>query len=421
MAFKMGYFVNRMKEKLWIKPLFVCVFSVILTFAAKAADQLPIESITPDISKETIETLLSIMAASMLVIATFSVSSMVSAFASASSTATPRSFPLVVSDDVSQNALSMFVGAFIFSIVALIAIKNGFFDKVGRFSLFSLTLISFAIVIVTFIRWVDSIARLGRLGSTIEKVETATINAMNLQLKAPRMGAHQVSNHNWDDEAIYSDEIGYIQNIDMPTLQSIAESLETRIRLNALPGTFSSPGLPLAYIEKGKQHGENVDKENILNAFCIGKNRVFDEDPRFGLVVLSEIASKALSPGINDSGTAIGVIGALVRILKVWDDGLQNTSSEIIYSRLEAPEIKSGDMLEDAFLSISRDGASSLEVGLRLRKAFRSMQHFEDKSIRTHAAAYAALSLKRAKKELSLEEDFNTLEKIKINRNSIST
>lgn len=59
---------------------------------------------------------------------------MVSAYASASRTATPRTFPLVVADDVSQNALSTFVGAFIFSAVSLTAVKNDYFEEVPELS-----------------------------------------------------------------------------------------------------------------------------------------------------------------------------------------------------------------------------------------------------------------------------------------------
>lgn len=76
---------------------------------------------------------------------------MVSTYAAASSSATPRSFTLVLADDVSQNALSTFVGAFIFSVVALTAVKNAFYDKAGLFVLFVLTVIVFAMVIVTFV------------------------------------------------------------------------------------------------------------------------------------------------------------------------------------------------------------------------------------------------------------------------------
>jgi uncharacterized membrane protein len=91
-----------------------------------------------------------ISAASLLVIATFAVASMVSSYASAGSTATPRAFSLVIADDVSQNGFSTFIGAFIFSIVALVASKNDFYEKPGRFALFALTIAVFAAVIVTF-------------------------------------------------------------------------------------------------------------------------------------------------------------------------------------------------------------------------------------------------------------------------------
>ena len=62
----------------------------------------------------------------MLVIATFAVGSTVQAYASASKAATPHSFSLVVADDASQNTLSTFIRVFIFSIVAIIPLKNNY-------------------------------------------------------------------------------------------------------------------------------------------------------------------------------------------------------------------------------------------------------------------------------------------------------
>ena len=168
---RLRFLINRLRDRLWVRPLVVCLLSIGAAFVAKLADGTSLAKFVPVISPDSIETLLSIMASSMLVIATFSVGAMVSAFASASSTATPRSFSLVAADNVSQNALSTFVGAFIFSVVALTAFENAYFDKAGIFILFVLTMTVFGIVIVTFVRWVDSIARLGRLGQTIKMVE----------------------------------------------------------------------------------------------------------------------------------------------------------------------------------------------------------------------------------------------------------
>jgi uncharacterized membrane protein len=39
----------------------------------------------------------------------------------------------VIADDVTQNALSAFIGAFIFSIVSLIAVQNDLFKSAGLF------------------------------------------------------------------------------------------------------------------------------------------------------------------------------------------------------------------------------------------------------------------------------------------------
>jgi uncharacterized membrane protein len=88
---------------------------------------------------------------------------MLSAYTAASTTATPRSFKIVITDDVSQYALSTFIGAFIFSIVATVAMDIGYYNQAGKFILFLITLVFFLLVILTFLRWVDRISRLGRL------------------------------------------------------------------------------------------------------------------------------------------------------------------------------------------------------------------------------------------------------------------
>ncbi|NNM19252.1 MAG: DUF2254 domain-containing protein, partial [Croceitalea sp.] len=99
---------NRIREHLWFRPFLFCLFSVLGALVAQQADGLGISDLVPNIDEETIGGLLDTISASMLVIAIFAVASMLSAFSSASNTATPRSFKIVVTDDVSQNALSVF-------------------------------------------------------------------------------------------------------------------------------------------------------------------------------------------------------------------------------------------------------------------------------------------------------------------------
>lgn len=89
----------------------MCVLSIGAVLLASLMDMAELGRFLPEITKESSETLLKIMASSMLIMAKFAVASMVAAYASASSSATPRSFPLVIGADVSQNALSAFIGA----------------------------------------------------------------------------------------------------------------------------------------------------------------------------------------------------------------------------------------------------------------------------------------------------------------------
>ena len=391
------FLYHRLREQLWAKPAAICGLSVAAVFMAKAADKTGFESIFPDVSLESSETLLKVIASSMLVMAIFAVGSMVSAYASASSNATPRAFPLIISDDVSQNALTAFIGAFIFSIVALFALQNGYYDRAGRFTLLLMTFVVFAVVILTFLWWVDRIARLGRLGATIEKVESATAAALKRRRFAPRLGGASIVSREGDATTIYSESIGYVQHLKMAALQAIAEKHETDIEIVALPGTFASPARPLAHVF-GKSVDLSLIKNDISAAFVIGRDRVFEDDPRFGLIVLSEIASRTLSPGINDSGSAIGVIGSLVRLLACWCEPGSEKADEIQFDRVSVPELSLDDMFDDAFTMIARDGAGAVEVVMRLQKGFEALAAVGDNQTRRVALAHARLSIERTER-----------------------
>ncbi|MBT8266653.1 MAG: DUF2254 domain-containing protein, partial [Bacteroidia bacterium] len=201
-------FYNRIREQLWFRPFMFCVFSVAGALIAHQADGIGINDIVPNIDNESIRSLLDTISASMLVISIFAVASMLSAFSSASSTATPRSFKIVVTDDVSQNALSIFIGAFIFSIVATIALDNGYYEKAGRFILFLFTLILFAIVILTFLRWVDRISRLGRLEHTINQVEAVVAKSLSVYIKNPSLKALKINSEFHEGIAVLADSTG---------------------------------------------------------------------------------------------------------------------------------------------------------------------------------------------------------------------
>lgn len=409
---RIGFLLNRMQEKLWVKPLILCGVSVLSVFLASLADWVGFPFRVPDISADSLETLLRIMSSSMLVIATFAVGSMLSAYASAASSATPRSFPVVVADDISQNALSAFIGAFIFGIVGLIALLNGVYGKAGRFCLFAFTIIVFTIVILSFVTWVDRIARLGRLGNTVNRLEAVAARALANRARNPTLGALR-SENGVGMKAIYPEEVGYIQRIDLAALQLYAEESDLHIYVMLLPGSFVSPRRPLATVSSGQRkegESEDLDAERILEAFVIGTMRTFYDDPRYSLVVLSEIGSRALSAAVNDPGTAIHVLGSLVRLLSTWAEVVGNEEKkEVLFDRILLPEIAVSDMFEDAFHAIARDGASMIEVALRLQKSLSALATLAPDLFRDAAMTQAHRALRHGEKSLRLEEDVDRL------------
>lgn len=411
MGDRLRFFINRIRERLWVKPLVFSVLSAAIVFLIKMVDAAAIGQLVPAITEQSIKTLLTIITGSMLMIATFAVGSMVSAYASASNNATPRSFALIVADDDSQNALSTFIGAFIYSVVALLAMENGYYGEAGRFALFVLTLLVLTMVIVTFVRWVDRIARLGRLKGTIEKVEKATAAAIQRRRCAPTLGGVPAQREAEPaGQAVYSDAIGYVQQIDVAALQRCAEKLKVHITLSALPGTFAAPGRALAFISADAHDVLPVDTAQMRAAFLIGDDRKFEEDPRFGLVVLAEIAGRALSPAVNDPGTAIYIVGVFVRLLAQWSKPVADSDSDTCeYDRIAVPELSSEDMFDDAFTAIARDGAGAIEVAGRLQKGLASLASIENEAMRAAALRHSQMALARAENALQLPEDLQTV------------
>lgn len=413
MRIRFAHYVLQLRKRLWVKPLLYCVIAIAASFIARAADYWSIGDIVPEITPDTIQTLLTIISSSMLAVATFAVGSMLASYASASGSATPRAFALVVADDVSQTALSSFIGAFIFSIVSIVALKTGFYDRGGLFVLFVLTLTIFGWVVLTFVRWVDNIARLGRLGTTISKAEAASLSSLQARRLKPFLGGvEKTSSTELDGAKIFCHEIGYVQNVDMPALQAVAKEHEIKIMVEAMPGSFLAPGRALVVLNTESAADEKLVRK-ISNAFVIEENRTFAEDPRFGLIVLSEIAARALSPAVNDPGTAIVIIGRFVRLFAAWaKPALDEEKIEEKYDRVIVPPLSLAEMFDDAFTAIARDGSGTVEVGIRLQKAFLSLSTLDCPGFPEQARRHSALALDRARTGMSLQADFTRLERV---------
>ena len=110
----------------------------------------------------------------------------------------------------------------------------------------------------------------------------------------------------------------------------------------------------------------------LLGAVRLGRERTFEQDPKYPIRLLVDIAIKALSPAINDPTTAVQTIDQLEDLLRrlgaaELDAGY--AADETGALRLVFPTPTWEDYLTLAFDEIRQFGSSSVQVLRRLRSA----------------------------------------------------
>lgn len=359
-------------------------------------------------TRDAVEKTLTILATSMPAVAIFAVATMFSALQAAAQSATPRARSLMTEDRSAQNAISTFIGAFLFSTVGLIGITTGFYDDVGCFIVFVLAMALIGLVTSTLIGWIQRLSRIGGVEEAIRTIEKATNDALERDAKAPAFGG-RIAKRPAKGIEIHADEVGYVQSVDADHLELMARELDGTLHIVARPGSLVGPGSVLAISEHA---GEDLD-ERVRKAFALGTSRTFDEDARFGLICLSEIASRALSPAVNDPGTAISVLRAMTRLLVDWSRahaaGLDGT---IRHEHITAERVASNDVLRDAYGAIGRDGAGHVEVAIRLQKSLALLDRADHGALGPAASELAVEAFERSAKELAFEPDRRALARV---------
>ena len=364
---------RRLSRQLWWRASLYAGLGVVAALIATFGAPWVPEALAERFGGGSVEAVLSILASSLLAVATFSLGAMVTAYTSVSSTATPRAAALITEDESTQKSLATFVGAFLYAVVGVTAINASYYGAEGRAILFLFSLVVVALGAFRLLAWINRLTRLARLEHTIERGEASAARALATDAGRRRLGGR--SGELTQGDYLCAPTTGYVQNIDVAALQSMAERLDADIQILARPGAFLRRGERLMRISRSGV--DPTEQNRLIAAFIMGRARSFEQDARHGLVVLGEIAAKALSPGINDAGTAIAVIGSGVRLLDQWARDAAETPEDESCSRLLIAAVPPHDFIEDLFAPIARHGAGELSVAIRLIKALRSLAAIE--------------------------------------------
>ena len=114
--------------------------------------------------------------------------------------------------------------------------------------------------------------------------------------------------------AVPAQKTGYIESLDGDALLALARERGTILRMERGIGEFVVEGTPLVSVAgPGGLDDETTAELNAV--YVISCQRTVQQDAAFGIRQIVDIAMKALSPGINDTTTAVICVDYLTAIL----------------------------------------------------------------------------------------------------------
>jgi uncharacterized membrane protein len=411
MLHKMKLILADPAKSLWIHPTLGAVFAVVFSLVAKLGVYLFSSDAVPNISVDTLSDLLNIIASSMLAVTTFSLSIMVSALASSSNSATPRARLLIMADDTARIAIASFIAAFIYSVIAKIALSLEYYGVQGRFILFISTILVLMYIIFTLIRWVHTLSQLGSLGDAIQRIEKVAVISLARYRAQPNLGASHLQPTASPTFSVPSPATAYICDIDLQALNQLATEHQLHVHIAARPGKFIALKQTILEIYSTKTFDENRVQElqqQLAACILIESNRRYEQDPRLGLLVMSEVGQRAMSASINDPATAISVLNALTRVLidtQAAEEDIQE------FEHLSIVPMDEQAWIESIFAPIARDSVNNLEINQRLLKCLGLIaQLAPEAALQQAARAQAQQVLQRTLSHLTQELDQQQLQ-----------
>jgi len=377
--------LRRASRSIGVRPSLYALAAVLALALGPLLSRAVPERYLAVLTEEPLRNLLSILASSMLAVAIFSLGTMVSAFQAAAASATPRARPLLAEDRTAQTAIATFIGAFLFSVAGLVGLALGLFDPGGRLILFVLAVAMIGIVVTTLIRWLEALAGMGGVGEAVELVETATAGALTADARTPALGGAPADGRPPAGHPLRIDRFAFVQHVDAGALAAVAERLETELFLVVRAGDWVEPTLPVAILAAPV---DEADEAELRAAFTLGRQRSFDVDPRFGLRVLGEIAARALSPAVNDPGTARDVAAAVTRLLGRWA-AMRDREAELAYPRVRVPPLAPEAVITDGFDALARFGASDPDVAAAIQQGLGAVARQGDAAVEEAARRFA--------------------------------
>jgi uncharacterized membrane protein len=285
----------------------------------------------------------------------------------------PRLVVLFASDPTLFHTLGIFFASFAYSLVALIWTDYGGSGTVPLFS----TLLVMTLLIVSMIAFARLVQNLNNLQihnvlQVIGARGRAVIRTMFVRTDIAGDARRDATEAPLDIGPIsqtvrYSGEPRAITRIDIATLVRLAQGEDVVLEFECGVGETLVEDTVLLHVHGGTQL---LPDRTLMNSVHLASSRTFEQDPKYAIRLLVDIAIRALSPAINDPTTAVQALDQIEDLLRrlgrrELDAGRAFDAEGCL--RLIFPVPTWQDYLELSFDEIRQFGATSVQVIRRLR------------------------------------------------------
>ena len=285
---------------------------------------------------EITKTILATIAGSLLSIVTISFSIIMVVLTTYSTQFSPRTLQDFIKSKLTLQVLGIFIGGFIYSIVTLMFLNsNG--QTVFLSAAVGVIIVFFCLIY--FVMFINHVSQSIQVNLLIDTLTTEILDLVD-NVKEFNEAHENIRNEPPDNleqtlqknqYTIYSKEVGFIRDINDLKLSKFADEHNLVINAERMIGDYVTNNTRVFTIYYDLEEME-VDelKEDVLNNcldfILVGKERNKSKDIEFGLQKITEIALRAISPGINDPNTAIFCIKQLGMVLdRIAKANIENT------------------------------------------------------------------------------------------------
>ena len=266
-----------------------------------------------NLSAETGRAVMSIIASSMFTLVVVGSSALLVTVQLAGAQLTPRIISLVYRVTTRKIALAAFTFTLTFSVAALVRIDTNVPLLTGYLAAYG-----FLLNLSFFVFFIDRMGKALSPNAVLRYVALRGRTVIQeiypqLLIDNPSTLAELKPPEGEPTRTIFNLEDGFVLAFDVKGLFSLGTRSNCLIEVVPEVGNFVAAGDPLFRIFEG---GESVSEATLRDSIALGAERTLEQDPLFSFRIIVDVASKALSPAINDPTTAVLAIDQIHHLLR---------------------------------------------------------------------------------------------------------